>query len=94
MPTEGIHIILTSGHIGYIQGIVSTIGNFVFDGHLGTHKGTDATFLAQIEQNGSLLVDESDDVDRTLPNAQSASGAFIDINPGIHIDLSFLSSSL
>jgi hypothetical protein len=85
---------LASAHVRNIQGVVSTIGDLVLDGHLGTDKGADATFLAQIEQNGSLLIDEPDDVDRTLPNTRSASDAFIDINPGIHIQPLFLVSSL
>jgi hypothetical protein len=85
--------VLTSAHIWQIRRIISAIGDLTLDGHFWTDKGTDAAFLTEVEKDCCFLVDETDDIDRTLPNAHATSGAFVDINPGKHLDFSSLVSS-
>jgi hypothetical protein len=69
--------------------VISTIGDFVDNSYLWTHKGTDSTLLTEVEEDGRFPVNEADDIYRTLPNAHAASGALVHVNPWKHIDFSF-----
>jgi hypothetical protein len=80
---------LTSAYVWKVGSVVAAIGNLILGGYLRTDKGADAALLTEIEENGSLLIHESDDVDRALPNARTTSDAFENINPRVHIEISF-----
>jgi hypothetical protein len=80
---------LPPSYIRQVRRVISTIWNLILYGHLGTDKGANAALLAEVQKDGRLSVDKTYDVYGTLPNTYPTPGAFVDINPWEHAEISF-----